>query len=103
MRILLKAQLPTENGNAKFRDGSLGESLDSILSDTKPEAVYFLLEGGLRTVVGIFEMEDSSKLPALVEPWFLAFGATVEVTPVLTTVDFEQAGPSFGEIVQKYG
>ena len=103
MRIFLKAQLSAENGNSKLKDGSLGSTLDSILGDTKPEAVYFLLEDGLRTVIGIFDLEDSSKLPELIEPWILAFGATVQVTPVLNAEDFEKAGPSLGSVVHKYG
>ena len=43
MRMLLKAQVPTETANAGLKDGSLGDSLNSILADTKPEAVYFLI------------------------------------------------------------
>ena len=42
MRMLLKAQVSTETANAVLKDGSLGDTLNSILADTKPEAVYFL-------------------------------------------------------------
>lgn len=103
MRMLLKAQIPTETGNAGLKDGSLDKTLGSILGDTKPEAVYFLLEDGVRTVHVILNMEDVSDLPAVVEPWFLSYGANVSITPVLNGEDFEKAGPSLGATVQKYG
>ncbi len=43
MRMLLKASIPTEAGNAGIRDGSMMENLGSILEDAKPEAVYFFI------------------------------------------------------------
>ena len=103
MRMLLKAQMPTETANAGLKDGSLGDSLNSILADTNPEAVYFLIADGLRTVIVVFDMQDVSEMPATVEPWFLAFGATVKITPVLNGDDFATAGPSLGAVVEKYG
>ncbi len=89
MRMLLKAQVSTETANAVLKDGSLGDTLNSILADTKPEAVYFL--------------KDVADMPAIVEPWFLALGANVKITPVLNGDDFANAGPSLGAVVQKYG
>ena len=103
MRMLLKAQVSTETANAVLKDGSLGDTLNSILADTKPEAVYFLLEDGLRTVLVVFDMQAVTELPAIVEPWFLAFGASVQVTPVLNGDDFANVGPSLDAVVQKYG
>ena len=49
MRMLLKAQADTLSSNPKIKDGSLGNDINSILADTKPEAVYFYLENGRRT------------------------------------------------------
>ena len=103
MRMMIKAQISAENGNASFKDGSLNTKLESILADTKPEAAYFMLEGGLRTAMVVFDMKDSSELPAAVEPWFLAFGASVTVTPVMNGEDFVTSGPSLAATIQKYG
>ena len=102
MRMLLKAQVSTESTNARLKDGSLGNIVNSILEDTKPEAVYFFLEDGLRTVLVVFDMQDSADLPAFVEPWFLAFGANVTITPILNGDDFAKAGPSLAAVAQKY-
>ena len=58
MRMLLKASIPTEAGNAGIRDGSMMENLGSILEDAKPEAVYFFIENGKRTCLMIFDMNE---------------------------------------------
>ena len=39
----------------------------------------------------------------IVEPWFLAFNADVELTPVMVGEDLGKAGPSIGAAVEKYG
>ena len=39
MRVLLKAQISLEAGNAAIKDGSIGEKIESIIADAKPEAV----------------------------------------------------------------
>jgi len=72
MRMLLKAQPATLSTNPKIKDGSVGEDLNSILADIKPEAVYFYFENGRCTAKMIFDIQDQSELPAIVEPWLLA-------------------------------
>ena len=102
MRMLLKASIPTEAGNAGLKDGSMMEKMGSILEDTKPEAVYFFIENGKRTCLMILDMNEQSQLPAVVEPWFLSMGADITVAPVMNGEDFEKAGPSIGATLQKY-
>lgn len=41
MRFLVKVNIPVEAGNQAARAGKLGASIQSILADLKPEAVYF--------------------------------------------------------------
>ena len=102
MRMLLKASIPTNAGNAGLKDGSMVENLDSILGDANPEAVYFFIENGRRTCIMIFEMNDTSELPSVVEAWFLTMGADITLVPVMNGEDFEKAGPSLGATIQKY-
>ena len=102
MRMLLRASIPTEAGNAGLKDGSMMEKLGSILEDAKPEAVYFFIENGKRTCLMIFDMNEQSQFPAIVEPWFLSMGADITVVPVMNGEDFEKAGPSIGATIQKY-
>ena len=102
MRMLLKASIPTEAGNAGIRNGSMMEKMGSILEDAKPEAVYFFIENGRRTCLIIFDMNEQTQLPAVVEPWFLSMGADITVVPVMNGEDFEKVGPSIGATLEKY-
>jgi hypothetical protein len=103
MRFLLKAEWPVEAGNAAMRDGSLPETIRSILDDLKPEAAYFLASNGKRTAMLFVDMQDASQIPALAEPWFLAFQASLDVVPVMTPDDLKKAGPAIEQAVKKYG
>jgi hypothetical protein len=103
MRVMLKASMSVEVGNNAIRTGKLPESIQSILEEQKPEAAYFIAEGGKRTAVLFLDIQDASHLPGLAEPWFLAFNATVEVTPAMTIQDLAKAGPSIERTVKKYG
>ena len=102
MRMLLKASIPTETGNAGIRDGSMMENMGSILEDAKPEAVYFFIENGKRTCLMIIDMNEQTQLPSAVEPWFLSMGADITMGPVMNVEDFEKAGPSIGATLEKY-
>ena len=103
MRFLLKAELPVEAGNTLARKGGLGTTLESIVSDMKPESAYFFAEHGKRTAMVVFDMQNPSEIPAIAEPWFLAFNAKVKVVPVMDAKDLEQAGSSIKDAVKKYG
>ena len=103
MRFLLKVSLPIEAGNAAITNGTLGDTIKSILGEQKPEAAYFCVEDGKRTALIFLDMENGSDLPKIAEPWFLAFNAKIEITPVMTGEDLGAAGPSIGAAVKKYG
>jgi hypothetical protein len=104
MRMLLRASIPVEVGNAAVKAGTLGATIERILADLKPEAAYFIAdENGQRSANVVFDMQDASQIPAVAEPWFLAFEAQVSIQPVMNLQDLAQAGPSFPKLVQQYG
>jgi len=103
MRVMIKAIFPVESANKAITDGSLEDTLGSILGDLKPEATYFGLQEGARTAFVVVDVTDSSELPRLVEPFFLAFNASVECFPVMVPEDLISAGPDIGAAVKKYG
>jgi Domain of unknown function (DUF3303) len=103
MRFLLKVSIPVESGNAAAKEGKLGETIQSILAELKPEAVYFAADNGQRTGFIFLDMKDASQIPAIAEPWFLAFNASIEIQPVMVPKDLAKAGPAIDRAVKKYG
>lgn len=101
MRMLMIIRLPHATFNAAVKDGSAGPKTKAILDAVKPEAVYFTEMNGRRTVVLHVELENSSMIPALAEPWNLTFDADVEFHVVMSPNDLQQAGLT--EIGEKWG
>ncbi len=103
MRFLMKVNIPVESGNAAAKAGKLGATIQSILADLKPEAVYFTDDHGQRAGFIFLEMQDASHIPAIAEPWFLAFNASVEIHPVMLPEDQGRASDAIDKVVKKYG
>lgn len=102
MRMMLRVSIPVEAGNDAVRGGTLGSTIQKILAEIKPEAAYFTEENGERTGYIFFEMNKSSDLPAIAEPFFLAFNAKLTVRPAMTPQDLAEAGPHFERALKNY-
>ena len=102
MRMMLRVSIPVETGNLAAQNGSLGSTIERILADLKPEAAYFSEDQGERTGYIVFDMKDSSQLPAVAEPWFLAFNAHLTVRPAMSPQDLAAAGPGIAAAVKSY-
>src|SRR5262249_36386226 len=103
MRFMMKVNIPVEPGNKAAKAGKLSTTIKSILADLKPEAVYFSDDKGQRTGYLFFEMTDLSQIPAVAEPWFLAFNAAIEIHPVMVPEDLAKAEPAIKKAAKKYG
>jgi hypothetical protein len=104
MRMLLRVSIPVEAGNAAAKAGTLGTTIERILADLKPEAAYFLADdAGNRSGSIVFDMKDTSQIPAVAEPWFLAFNAKVSLRPVMNPQDLAAAGAGIAAAVRQYG
>ena len=88
----MNVKIPHHQFNAAVRDGSVGAKLNRILEAIKPEAVYFTEQDGQRGAVLVVDLPDSSKIPALAEPWFLTFEADVEFRIAMTPDDLKKSG-----------
>ena len=103
MRFLIKLNLPVEKVNASMKAGKFADTVSSILQDLKPEAAYFSGWDGTRTAFIVVNIDEASQIPAVFEPWFHAFNASFEWSPVMVPEDLEKAGPAIGQAVQRYG
>ena len=103
MRCLLKVTIPVENGNAAISNGSFPKTIESILGELKPEAAYFAEDSGQRTCFIFFDLKEPSQIPAVAEPWFLAFNAKVEFRPAMNLEDLKKAGPGIERALKTYG
>jgi hypothetical protein len=103
MRFMLTFRIPMEKGNKMIKDGTLPETLQTILEDLEPEAAYFSDIEGARGGYLVINMDDASQMPALSEPLFLGLGATIQAHPVMVPEDLERAGADLQQVAQKYG
>ncbi len=92
MKMLLRVELPAGPFNAAVRDGSIGQKIQSILDDAKPEIAYFTELDGHRGAIMIVDVETPSSVPRLAEPWFLQFDANVEFHIAMAPEELKQAG-----------
>ena len=103
MRMLLRVSIPVEAGNAMAKAGTLGTTIEKILADLKPEAAYFFADdSGQRSGSMVFDLKDSSDIPTVAEPWFLAFNAQVSLRPVMNPQDLAKAVPAMSNAAKEY-
>ena len=103
MRMMMKVTLPVEAGNDAARKKALGTTIQKILAEMKPEAAYFAEDNGQRTGYIFFDMKESSQLPAVAEPWFLAFNASLTVRPAMTPQDLADGMAGMQRAVENFG
>ena len=100
MRMMLKISLPLEAFNQLAREGTVGHTIGKILEETKPESIYFTGNRYGRGAIAVFDLQDSSELPRVAEPWFLIFNAEIEYGPAITPEELMKAG--LEEIIKKW-
>jgi hypothetical protein len=99
----MKVTLTVETANLAAVDGSLGTTIREIVNDLKPEAAYFAEDKGQRTGFLVVNIKDPSQIPEIVEPWFIAFNASVELHPAMTLEDLGKGQAGIERAAQKYG
>ena len=91
MRFLVKAQIPTEDGNRMVQDPDLLKKFEEYISSVKAEEAYFGPINGHRGLFFVVNMDSADMIPGVVEPLFQQFGAVVDVTPVMILDDLKKA------------
>ena len=102
MRFLVKVTMPVEAANALAKKGALAKTLQSIIGELKPEAVYFGPENGKRTAFVFVDIKEPSQIPVVAEPFFVALNAQVELCPVMKPEDLQKAAPSIEKAAKDY-
>jgi hypothetical protein len=83
MRVMVKFTFPTQESNALVSDGSIGQTMQTIIGNLQPEAAYFCHVEGKRGGYLVANLEDGSELVSKLEPFFLQLGAEIETFPVM--------------------
>ncbi len=103
MRMMMEFWIPVEAGNHVASTGGFGPAFQKTLEALKPEAAYFLSgESGERGGWIVFDMKDSSQIPGIAEPFFLAFNAKIKFTPVMNAQDLAKAAPAIEKAVKEH-
>jgi hypothetical protein len=76
--------LPTQEINPLVQDGSIGQTMESLLGKLQPEAAYFGPIEGKRGGFIVINMEQESEVVTKLEPLWQELGATIETYPVAT-------------------
>lgn len=100
MRTLLKFSIPVAKGNQANADGTLPRVLQSVLTTINPEAAYFFTLEGKRGGFIVFDLTDSSEIPAIAEPLFQELDAEVEFYPVMNQEDLTKGLTAAGQAGQ---
>ena len=91
MRMLMRVQMDVEAGNRAIRDGSWAQTMETVMRELQPEAVYFTAQDGMRTGFLVFDLKEPSDIPSVAEPFFMSVQAKIDLSPVMTPEDV-QAG-----------
>lgn len=103
MRMLMRIEVPTEEGNAATRNGTLERVMQESMGKLKPEGMYLTTVNGCRGGYVVFNLDDAAQLPSITEPLFQALGARIELAPCFTPQELLQAGSDVQQAAQTYG
>jgi hypothetical protein len=101
MRMLLSVEFPSEPFNTLVRNGKVGQVINRILEEIKPEAAYFTEQDGARGGLFVLNLEDASQIPRIAEPFFLNFEAQCKFRIAMRPQDLQEAG--LEELGRKWG
>jgi hypothetical protein len=102
MRFIARVTLPIEAGNRLCADKERSHKFETILSEVRPEHVFFGIENGQRTLFCVCNVENSSELPRIAEPFWLGLQANVEFIPCMNQDEFKKAQTHIDSAARKF-
>ncbi len=100
MKMILNITFPHEPFNSKIKKGTIGDVLNKLMGELKPEAAYFSLNEGKRNIFMIVNVNSSGDYVKYAEPFFLQFNADIKYDIVITPEEIQKSG--LEEIGKKY-
>ena len=97
MRVMVKFTLPTQESNALVSDGSIGQTMQTLLGNLEPEAAYFCHVDGKRGGYLVMNVEEGSEIVTKIEPFFLEMGAEIDTFPVMNADELGAGLQSLGQ------
>ena len=102
MRFLIRATIPTEDGNKMVQDPNFLTKLEEYINKVNAEAAYFFEANGSRIASFIVDVQSADQIPVLGEPLFIKMGAHVEFHPVMSLEDLKKGIPKAIHEVNSY-
>ena len=102
MRFLIRATIPTEDGNKMVQDPNFLRKLEEYVNKVNAEAAYFFEANGSRIASFIVDVQSADQIPVLGEPLFIKMGAHVEFHPVMSLEDLKKGIPKAIHEVNSY-
>src|SRR2546423_1583629 len=108
MRFFVRATVPTVGGNRVIIAGRMGPTVEDIVSQLKPEVIFFKATdkgptAGMKSIGMVLDLESASQIKSTVEPLFATMEAKVEYEQVLSQDELMQVLPAMEVNVKKYG
>jgi hypothetical protein len=100
MRFMLKCRIPNETANQAIMDGTLFPKLQGFIQRIRPEAVYYSLADGQRTIFFVLNVDSPEKWPFTLEPLWHDVKADITVWPVFTPDEMQHAAPDIEQFIQ---
>ena len=97
MRVMVKFTFPTQESNALVSDGSIGQTMQTLLGNLEPEAAYFCHVDGKRGGYLVMNVEEGSEIVTKIEPFFLEMGAEINTFPVMNADELGAGLQSLGQ------
>jgi hypothetical protein len=84
-------------------DGTMPVKFKKYLESVKPEAVYFTIRDGQRTMIAVVNILSEDKMVAMMEPLWLDWDAYVTCTPAMSLADLEKSGKEMEKLAKERG
>lgn len=91
LRVLLKAMIPTTQGNQMVKDPNFLKNIENYINMFNCEASYFTEMDGNRTFIFVLDLPNTDMIPAIAEPLFQGYDADVEIHPAMNFDDLKNA------------